>query len=352
MKNLEEMDFMGKKVLLRCGFDVMLDEGKVIDGSRILSGLKTISYLRKQNPSLLLITSHMGRPGGKFDSAFSNASIIKYLNKLLGVQIELVSTLKELEEIKSRSDLGAKNIFMLENLRFWAEEEAGDKSFAKQVASGFDVYVNDAFSVCHRAHASLVGFPEFTKEKCAGFLLEEEYENLKKVKNEPDHPAVLVIGGAKIETKLPVINFMIDKYDKILVGGKIANEAIDQGINLGEKVILPVDFAPAGKEKERLDIGVKTSYIFTKEIDQAATIVWNGPMGKFEEYDCANGTKEILRAIVERKEKALTVLGGGETVTVVNKFGSINDFDYVSMSGGAMLEFLSGKELPGLKALE
>ena len=294
----------------------------------------------------------MGRPEGKFDPAFSNASVASYLSKLLGVQVNLVENLDELAEVKSMAGLNGASIFMLENLRFWPEEEAGDEAFAQRVAEGFDVYVNDAFSVCHRAHASLVGFPKFTEEKCAGFLLEEEYENLKKVKNEPDHPAVLVIGGAKIETKLPVINFMLKHYDKILVGGKIANEAIDQGIDLGEKVLLPIDFAPAGKEAERLDIGVKTSYAFTKEIDQAATIVWNGPMGKFEDEECSNGTKEILRAIAERKEDALTVLGGGETVTAVNNFSSISNFDYVSMSGGAMLEFLSGKEMPGLKALK
>jgi phosphoglycerate kinase len=201
----------------------------------------------------------------------------------------------------------------------------------------------------------LVQVPEFTQEKCAGLLLEEEVRNLSQVRDQAEAPAVAVIGGAKIETKLPVIENLARNYQKVLVGGLVANEALD-GIKTGnltlpENVILPEDFAPIGKEEQRLDIGAKTLERFKQELAQARTIVWNGPLGKFEDDLASEGTREVIAAI-KVNQNAFKVIGGGETLEAVKKLSDFKGFDYVSMSGGAMLDLLAGKQLPGLEALE
>jgi phosphoglycerate kinase len=347
MKNIKEVNLTGKRVILRAEFNVPIKKGKILDDTRIMQSIKTIKYILDQRPKVLLLVSHLGRPEGKFVPDLSLEPVRLKLEKRLNQKIIKIDKLEELDKVKN--DL--KGIFLLENIRFWSEEKDGDEDFSRSVAEGFDIYINDCFSASHRTHASLVGFPKFTKEKCAGLLFFEEYEKLCQVRDNPKHPAVMIIGGAKIETKLPVIENVKKIYDFILVGGMIANEALDRKMNLGEKVILPVDFSPKEKIDQRLDIGPATLVSFEDKINAAKTIVWNGPPGKFEDEDAANGTKKVIEAIVQNKE-ALKVIGGGETLEAVKKFSRFELFDYVSMSGGAMLEFLSGKELPGIKALE
>ncbi|HCO99663.1 MAG TPA: hypothetical protein DIT56_03590, partial [Candidatus Moranbacteria bacterium] len=230
-----------------------------------------------------------------------------------------------------------------ENVRFYEGEEKNDVEFSKKLAENFDVYINDAFSVCHRNQASVTGITAHI-ESYAGLRLQEEIKNLNRVIHEPESPATAIIGGAKIETKLPLINNFEKAYSHILVGGKIANEAIDQNLAFSPKVILPFDFA-----KDRFDIGPKTIRRFKEIIAQSKVIVWNGPMGKFEEQPYDIGTREILDAIVE--SDAFTLIGGGESVQVLEENNLMNKISFVSTGGGAMLEYLSGNQMPGIEAL-
>lgn len=351
MNTLKDLELKDKKIVMRAGFDLPLEDGEIVDDARVRAAIRTIKYIREQKPDFFVILNHMGRPEGKIVPELSNRIVAKRLEKLTGVVVEVVETVEELRSLVQAEPCEKEKIYMLENLRFWKEEKEADVEFGKSIGELFDIYVNDAFSVSHRAHASFIRVPEYTKEKCMGLLFEEEYLNLSKVKNEPEHPAVMVIGGAKIATKLPVIENMMRIYDKVLVGGRIANEALDERLDLGEKVLLPTDFNPKGKESERLDIGDETISAYIEEIKNAKTIVWNGPLGKFEDQEASEGTKQICRAIADNEE-ALQVIGGGETLEAVSRFSEFSHFDYVSMSGGAMLEYLSGKTLPGIEALE
>lgn len=265
MKTLKDIELKGKKVVLRAGFDVPVENGAVVDDARIVAGLKTIKYILDQQPDFFVIINHLGRPEGKREKEFSNKSVADVLGQKLGKKIVIVEEIEDLEDLLNSNSYDPDTVYFLENLRFWQEETDSDEEFGKRIGQIFDVYANDAFSVSHRDHASFTKIPKYAKEKCAGFLLEEEYANLKKIKDDPAHPAVMVIGGAKIETKLPVIENMMKVYDKILVGGLIANEAIDQKMEFDEKVLLPVDFAPKGKEEQRLDIGPKTVELFKRK---------------------------------------------------------------------------------------
>lgn len=347
MKNIKNVDLTDKKVLIRSDFNVPIEDGIIQDDKRIKAAVETIKEAIRKKPKFLMIVSHLGRPDGEYKKEFSLKPVKKELEKIIGEKFELLEKIEELGKAKE-NEAGS---FILENIRFWPEEQSNDEQFSKSVAEGFDIYVNDAFSSSHRNHASIVGFPTFAKEKVAGLLFEKEYKKLSQVRDNPKSPAVAIIGGAKIETKLPVIENLREKYNFILVGGLIANEALDQHLDLGDNVFLPIDFSPETLIVQRLDIGPETIKVFKEKISKAKTIVWNGPMGKFEDLEAEKGTKEIMKAVVAKKE-AEQVIGGGETLEAVERFGNFSDFDYVSMSGGAMLEFLSGKELPGIKALE
>ncbi|MBT3355996.1 phosphoglycerate kinase [bacterium] len=349
MKTLKGLDLKDKRVVLRAEFNVPTSQGKIDDDTRIKKAVLTINHILSQETKALLVIAHIGRPGGKRDEEFSNKIVQGRLQELTKREVEIIEDVGEIDAVLKSAD--SNKIYLLENIRFWEEEEGGDEAFGKKIGEPFDVYVNDCFSTSHRAHASFVCVPKYTREKCMGLLFEEEYSNLSKVKNDPEHPAVMVIGGAKIATKLPVIENMIRIYDKVLVGGRIANEALDEKLDLGEKVLLPTDFNPKGKEDERLDIGDETIKEYIKEVENAKTIVWNGPLGKFEDEEASEGTKLVCRAIAQNEE-ALQVIGGGETLEAVSEFSDFSHFDYVSMSGGAMLEYLSGKTLPGIEALE
>lgn len=350
MKTLKDVDLKGKKVVLRAEFNVPVEDGKILDDIRIVEALATIKQILSKEPLFLVIMAHLGRPEGRVMEEFSNKIVLGRLEELLGEKVALIEDLDLLEKFLEEEQENSR-VLLLENMRFWKQEEENDESFGRRIGELFDVYVNDCFSTSHRAHASFVTVPQYAKERVMGLLFEEEYNKLSKIKDNPRHPAVMVIGGAKIETKLPVIENMVKIYDKVLVGGMIANEAIDQGINLGEKVQLPVDFSPQQKADRRLDIGPETTEIFEREIANAETIVWNGPLGKFEDEETAEGTRRICQAIA-KNSGAMQVIGGGETLEAARKFGDFSDFDYVSMSGGAMLDFLAGETLPGLEALE
>ena len=345
MKTVEDINFTNKKVIIRCDFNVPIKNGEILEDQRIEESLKTIKYVLKQKPRLLLIISHLGRPEGKNVSELSLEPVRKKLKEFTGREIVLIKTLEELKNIKKEND---NETYLLENIRFWTEEEKADDEFAKKIADGFDVYINEAFSASHRDHSSISRIPKFVENKCAGILFKNEIDQFSKIKNPQEHPAVAIVGGAKIKTKLPVIENLKKGYDYILVGGIIANEVLDQKLKLGERVLLPVDFKP--DEKSRLDIGSKTIEKFRKKIKEARIIIWNGPLGKFEDEEYSRGTKEIVDAIISNN-LAYKLIGGGESIEVIKKFSNFSKFDYVSMSGGAMLEFLAGKELPGIKAL-
>ncbi|MEA2006709.1 MAG: phosphoglycerate kinase [Patescibacteria group bacterium] len=351
MKTLKDVNLKGKKVVVRAEFNEPVENRALADDTRICATLPTLEYIFSQKPEIVVILSHIGRPEGQRSEDLSNKIIIPALEKLTKRKVVLVEYLKDLMSLISASGLNSDAIYLMENIRFWKEEKKGDPLFAKKIGELFDVYVNDCFSASHRDHASISSVPKHSKEKCAGLLFEQELRNLERVSKQPKHPAVMVIGGAKIKTKLPVIENLKDTYDKILVGGLIANEALDRKIELGKKIVLPIDFAPIEKEDQRLDIGPKTVEIFKKEIKDAKTIVWNGPMGKYEDAETAEGSKSVMKEIAQNSD-AYQVVGGGETLEVIDEFGHFSDFDYVSMSGGAMLEFLAGKDLPGVVALE
>jgi phosphoglycerate kinase len=246
---------------------------------------------------------------------------------------------------KALSDLSQDVILLLENTRFYPEEETNDQKFSEALAKPFSIFVNEAFSVCHRAHSSVVGVPKILPSY-AGFRVLQEIEKLDQARLAPRHPAIAVIGGAKIETKLPLILELEKTYDAVLVGGKVANEAIDQKIAFPEKVLLPMDF----NSSERMDIGPNTIAYYIQIIKTAKTIIWNGPMGKFEEKPYDIGTDAVLQAILE--SEAFVVIGGGESLSVLEKANVMNKIGFVSSGGGAMLEYLSGKKLPGLEVLE
>ncbi|MFH1575733.1 MAG: phosphoglycerate kinase [Candidatus Nealsonbacteria bacterium] len=322
MKTLKDFDVKNKRVLVRVDFNVPLSkQGEILDDFRIRETLQTIKYLLKKGAKLLLM-SHLGNPGGKFVEELKMKPVSERLEKLLGEKVEL-----------------------LENLRFNPGEEQNDENFAKELAKKGDIYINDAFSVCHRAHASIVGVPKFLPSG-AGFLLEKEVLCLAKLSTNPAKPLVVIIGGAKMETKVGIIDKISEKAEFVLISGLVGKGVIGQKIALKhqEKILFPVDETGGGK-----DIGPETIKLFKEKIFQAKTIFWNGPLGKIENEEFILGTKEIAKAIA--KSNAFSVVGGGETVEFINKLGLVGKFSHVSSGGGAMLSFLSGEKLPGLEAL-
>lgn len=349
IKKIQEADLRNKKVLLRVDFNVSIKNGAVKEKFKIESCKKTLDYLISMNCKVALL-SWLGRPGGKKDPGLSLNQISDDAESILGYKIKFVSDCVGKEIGETMSELKNNEVALLENVRFYSEEgdvETGteyDDIFSQKMAAGFDVFVNDAISVSHRNQASVAGVAKFLPSY-AGLQLQKEVEEFEKIKNSPKHPAVAVIGGAKIETKLPIIKFFEEKYDYVLVGGKIANEAIDQKIEFGKKVILPTDWID-----DRFDIGPKTISKFKDILSSAETIVWNGPMGKFEEESYSKGTQEIFDAIIS--SGAYSVVGGGETLEILEKNNAMEKISFVSTGGGAMLEYLGGGKMPGIEALK
>lgn len=339
-------EFKGKKILVRVDFNIELDDiQNVEEHFKLDIAKKTINYLFDQKVSKVVLMSHFGRPDGKRDEKFSLRLVTDDIERSLGRRVHFVSDCIGSVVAEAVDALPEGEILLLENIRFYEEEEANDIEFGRQLAVPFDIFVNEAFSVCHRAHASVVAITQFI-DSYAGFRLIEEIAQLEKLQTDPVRPAVAIIGGAKIETKLPIIRTFEKIYDAVLVGGKIANEAIDQHIEFSDNVLLPQDF----QGDERFDIGPITSAQFSQVIGMAKTIIWNGPMGKFEEKPYDRGTKIILHAIIENKQ-ASVVIGGGESLAVVEREDAISKVGFISTGGGAMLEFLGGVTMPGLEVL-
>ncbi|MDA7697720.1 phosphoglycerate kinase [Candidatus Pelagibacter sp.] len=391
MRNIQdETNLNQKKVLLRLDLNVPLDDGKITDTTRIDKILPTINFLLKSEAKIIIL-SHVGRPKGKIVKELSLKPICEDLKNKLNHNIELVS--KNIKEIKSTDLFNERNekIVILENLRFYEEEEKNDNSFAKHLASLADIYVNDAFSCSHRTHASIFEITKFIPSY-AGLQLNLEIDALVKITSEIQRPITCIIGGSKISSKINIIKNLIPKFDNIIIVGGMANNILRyKGYEIGKsiqedncdktieeifslskkescKIIYPEDVAVGknldgsakikelnniSKDELILDIGPKTIKAINLLIEESSTILWNGPAGYFENSNFAKGSLEIAKKIIEKKKNNMiySVAGGGDTVSLLNSIGAINNFNFVSTAGGAFLEYLEGKELPGIKAL-
>jgi phosphoglycerate kinase len=391
MKSIkEELNLGNKKILLRLDLNVPLVDNKITDTTRIDKILPTLKFLINQNTNIIII-SHVGRPKGKIVSELSLKLICEELSKKLDKNIKLVS--KNIKELNSKElfDNNDERIIMLENIRFYSEEEKNDEQFAKHLATLADMYVNDAFSCSHRAHASIHEITNFLPSY-SGLQFDQEVNALKKITSEIKKPITCIIGGSKVSTKINIIKNLIPKFDNIIIVGGMANNIIKYiGNNIGKslceensdkiieeilllsetancKIIYPQDVVvgknldgdPQIKELNEivsdemiLDIGPKTVDNIINIIDKSSTILWNGPAGYFENPNFANGSIKIAKRIIEnhKSHKIYSVVGGGDTVSLINSLNAMNYFDFVSTAGGAFLEYLEGKELPGIKAL-
>jgi len=392
--SIEDLDLGGKKAFIRVDFNVPISGGKVADDTRINGALQTINYA-VENGAKVILASHLGRPKGENEDRFSLKPVGERLAEILGRDIQFVKDCVG-EKVKDKvSAIANGDILLLENLRFHSGEKANDEDFAKQLAENADVYINDAFGTAHRSHASTVGITKFVDRCAAGFLLEKELKVLGKVLEKPERPFIAILGGAKVSDKIPIIKSLIEKrVNKLLIGGAMAytflkamgytigkslceddmmplaleiqKEAKEAGIEL----ILPTDhktvdsFDPLNSMREMpvdftntglvgLDIGKETCAVFEKALDGAKTIIWNGPMGMFEEKPFDEGTIAIANAVAKATENgAFSVVGGGDSVSAINQAGLADKISHISTGGGAALEFLSGKELPGVSALD
>ena len=391
MKSIkEETGLNGKKILLRLDLNVPLINGKITDSTRIDKILPTLKFLIKEN-SKIIILSHVGRPKGKVVNELSLKPICEDLENKLDQNVKLVT--KNINEINNKDLFKSidEQIIMLENIRFYLEEEKNDHNFAKHLASLADIYVNDAFSCSHRAHASIHEISNFLPSY-SGLQFDLEVSALTKITSEIKRPITCIIGGSKISTKINIIKNLIPKFDNIIILGGMANNIIKYlGHNIGKslqeeksdliikeifslskkkncKIVFPEDVVVAkdvsgnpqikelneiSSDEMILDIGPKTIKIVNNLIDKSNTILWNGPAGYFENPSFANGSIKIAKKIIEnnKSNKIYSVAGGGDTVSLLNSLNAINNFNFVSTAGGAFLEYLEGKELPGIKAL-
>lgn len=329
MQSIKDADISGKKVIVRGDLDVPLKDDQVEDATRIEKTIPTLKYLLEKNNQIFLI-SHVGRPEGR-DPNFSFKLLLPKLTELLGEKVALQENLDEKIDAK---------VVLLENLRFWPEEEGNSLEFAQKLARFGEAYVDECFSVAHREHASVATLPTLLPAY-SGLELTREIEELEKILSKPDHPLLAIIGGAKLETKLPAITNLAKIADKVLVGGKLMFEVGET--KLPENVVVAVDHI------DQKDIGADSLQVFQAEINAAKMIIWNGPMGTFEEEKYAVGTKKLAEMIAN--STAYSVVGGGDTIAALKEISMLSRIDFVSVGGGAMLEFLSGKKLPALEAL-
>lgn len=391
MKTIKNFKFKGKRALVRCDFNVPLDakRGKVGDDFRIRQTVPTIEYLIGKGAKIILI-SHLGRPGKdkklRARQKYSLRPVASKLEELLGKPVRFLSDCIGERIEKEVREMRAGEIKLLENLRFHKEEEENNVGFSQQLSKLGDIYINDAFGCCHRSHASIIGIPQFLPSG-AGLLLKKEIDTLSGALKKSASPLVVIIGGVKIATKIKLIERFLKKANHLLLGGKIAYEILTgkgmcpggplpeaeilkkiEKINLtSPKLHLPIDAvfclknfeegysreAPLGqtrKEEELPDIGPETIKIFSEIIKIAKTVIWSGPLGYIEDERFAKGSLEIANAII--KSKVFSIIGGGDTVAFLAKYNLREEFDHVSTGGGAMLQFLSGEELPGLQVLE
>ena len=391
-KTIRDIDLVGKKVLVRCDFNVPLTEtGEIMDDSRITETLPTISYLLENNAKVILM-SHFGRPDGLPDMKFSLKPVADRLSALLGKEVLFKSSPKVIDdEVKQAAmSLSFGDIMLLENVRFRKEETENKAGFAEELAGLGEIYVNDAFGTAHRAHASTAGIAAFLPA-VSGLLLEKELQFLGDTVENAESPFVAILGGAKVKDKIPVIDHLMDKVDTFIVGGGMSYTFLkamghDVGTSLldiervdfvktllekakarGIKMVLPVDVVVTREFKNDsekqivtsdkipadmmgLDIGPETVKLFCDEIANARTVLWNGPMGVFEMPSFAGGTRSVAEALA--KSEAVTVIGGGDSAAAIIEFGLADKITHISTGGGASLEFLEGKELPGVAALQ
>ena len=394
MKTIDHINFQGKKALIRVDFNIPLNEDlKVADDTRICAVLPTINKILNDDGSVILI-SHLGRPKNGYEDKFSLKHIVNHLSEKLNIKVKFAHNCIGDEVNKIANQLKDGEVLLLENLRFHSEEKAGDKSFAEKLSKLADIYVNDAFGTAHRAHASTAVVADFFDDnKCFGYVMANEITNLEKVVNEGERPITAIMGGAKVSSKITIINKLMNKVDKIIIGGgmsytfakalggnvgnslveddkmELALSLISQAKEKGVELLIPIDSLNADAFSNNantnvsdidkvedgwmgLDISEKTKAIYRKEILSSKTILWNGPMGVFEMDKFSGGTKYIANAIADATSRgSFSLVGGGDSVAAVKKFNLQDKVSYVSTGGGAMLEYLEGKELPGIKAI-
>lgn len=390
-KSIQDISVKGKRCLVRVDFNVPQDsEGNVTDDTRIVGALPTIKYL-VANGAKTILCSHLGRPKGQFNVKYTLAPVAVALEKLLGQKVIFVDDVVGEKVEKAVAELKEGEVMLLENTRFYKEEEADDKEFCKKLAKLADVFVNDAFGTAHRAHASTTGVAEFVKESVSGFLIKKELDVMGKALTNPDRPFVAVLGGAKVGDKIGVIRNLLEKADVVIVGGgmaytfqkakgyevgtslcedgciELAKELMQQAKEKNVQLLLPVDNVVAAEfsndavrkvvdsdkipaDMMGMDIGPKTIELFCNAIKTAKTVVWNGPMGVFEMSNFANGTKQVAKAIAETD--CVSIIGGGDSAAAIKQLGFADKVTHVSTGGGASLEFLEGKVLPGIDCLE
>jgi len=391
MKFIKDVDLKNKSVLVRVDFNVPLTrEGRIDDDSRIQAALPTLRYAVEAGAKLI-VASHLGRPKGEALPEFSMSPVAERLGELMGVAVTMAPDCVGSEVEALADSMKSGEVVLLENLRFHKEEQANDDAFGKALGRLCDVYVNDAFAVSHRSHASVVAVTAYVPEKAAGFLLEKELSWFEKAMHDPRRPLVAVVGGAKISSKLTALENMLQHVDKIIIGGAMANtflkffghavgeskiepervetagEVYQRSVAQGIKFYLPVDVVVADRFEAdaqnravpiqeipdgwmAMDIGPATATLYTEALADAGTIVWNGPMGVFEMEAFSKGTSDISRALVS--SKATTIVGGGDTGSAVHKTGEAERISYISTGGGAFLTLMEGKVLPAVAALE
>lgn len=394
MKTIDQINFDGKKALIRVDFNVPLnDKFEITDDTRICAAIPTINKILSDGGSVILM-SHLGRPRNGPEDKFSLIHIVKHLSEQLNLTVKFVTDCIGEEVNKAVHNLQNGEVLLLENLRFYAEEQAGDAVFAEKLSSITDVYVNDAFGTAHRAHASTSVIADFVgTNKCFGYVMANEIATIEKVVNEGERPITAIMGGAKVSSKITIITKLMDKVDKIIIGGgmsytfakalggkvgdslveddklELALSLIAEAKEKGVELIIPVDSLNADAFSNDantsvtdidkiedgwmgLDISYKTMAVYREAILSSKTILWNGPMGVFEMDKFAEGTKFVAHAIADATANgAFSLVGGGDSVAAVKKFNMQDKVSYVSTGGGAMLEYLEGKELPGVKAI-
>ncbi len=389
---LEDIEVQEKQVLMRVDFNVPLENGEITNDNRIQQALQSIRYVTDHG-GLLILTSHLGRPGGERDESLSLKPVAAHLQTLVDTEVHFADDCigEAADDVIDQAEYG--EIVLLENVRFHPEEKQNDEEFSKKLASHGDFFVNDAFGSSHRAHASVAGVTRYLQPAVAGFLVEKEIQYLSGAVNNPAHPFVAILGGAKVSDKIDVIENLLKKADTILIGGgmtytfykakglgtgdslveedkvELAGELLEKAGEKGVKLILPMDSVVAQEFSNDaeykivdeagitegwmgLDIGPQTATAFGNIIRNAQTIVWNGPMGVFEMEHFADGTNDVARALADATERgATTIIGGGDSASAIQKIGLEDRVSHVSTGGGASLMFLEGKELPGVAAL-
>ena len=390
-KSIEDIDVSNKRVLARCDFNVPLKDGVITNDKRIVAALPTIKYLIEHGAKLILC-SHLGRPKEGWEPEFSLAPVAKRLSELLGKEVVMAKDVIGEDAKAKAAALKAGDVMLLENVRYHKEEKKNDPAFAKELASLAEIYVNDAFGAAHRAHASTAGVADYLPAVC-GYLMQKEIDFIGNTIENPKHPFVAILGGAKVSDKIGVIENLIDKVDTLIIGGGMAytfmramgnttgtsiceEDKLDLARDLmvkarakGVNFLIPVDNIVAREYKEDsvymriysdaipdgwmgLDIGPTTQELFSKTLKGAGTVTWNGPMGVSEWENFAAGTRAVAQAIADESENgAISVIGGGDSVAAVTKLGYADKMSHISTGGGASLEFMEGKKLPGIECL-